>query len=175
MEFTGIVKEISKDYTTNDFNITFTVNEKNVVLAEYDKIKDCKKLKVTAVQFRNKRSLDANAYMWLLLQKMAVVLHSTKDELYIDLIGKKGVFTHIVVKESAVEKMKNQFVLAKDLGTVTVGGSTGHQLQCYFGSSTYDTKEMSSLIDELVSECKNLDIETLPPDELDSLKRMWGV
>ena len=34
------------------------------------------------------------------------------------------------------------------------------------GSSTYDTKEMSELINGLVAECKEQGIETLPPEEL---------
>ena len=46
---------------------------------------------------------------------------------------------------------------------------------CYYGSSTYDTKEMSVLIDGIVSECKDLDIEVLPPDELQKIKETWGV
>ena len=51
---------------------------------------------------------------------------------------------------------------------------TGIQLQCYFGSSTYNTKEMSVLIDGIVYEAKELGIETLPPDELERMKVEWN-
>jgi len=44
----------------------------------------------------------------------------------------------------------------------------------YYGSSVYDTREMSILIDEIVSQAKELNIETLPPDEVESLKALWG-
>lgn len=35
-------------------------------------------------------------------------------------------------------------------------------------------KEMSVLIDGVISECKDLGIETMPPDELALLKSKWG-
>ncbi|MDF2608958.1 MAG: hypothetical protein K0R92_432 [Lachnospiraceae bacterium] len=175
MEFTGVITDISNNIITGSVNITFSVNEKSLILPEYERLKNIKKLKITAAQYREKRSLDANAYMWVLLQKLAEVLHTTKDELYIDMLGKYGVFTHIIVKPHVVARVKEEWRTVKELGEVTVGGQTGIQLQCYFGSSTYDTKEMSVLIDGVVQECKDEGIETLPPDELARMKKEWGV
>lgn len=43
------------------------------------------------------------------------------------------------------------------------------------GSSDYDTKEMASLIDGVVSECRQMGISTLPPDEIERMKRNWGM
>lgn len=125
-------------------------------------------------QHRQKRSLDANAYLWVLLDKLADKLHMGKDEVYLLMLGRYGVFTHIVVKPQLAARVKEEWRLVRELGEVTVNGQTGIQLQCYFGSSSYDTKEMSRLIDGVVSECKELDIETLTPDELDRIKGEWG-
>jgi hypothetical protein len=132
-----------------------------------------KELEVEVKQYRVKRSLDANAYMWLLLSKMADVLRTTKDELYLLMLERYGVFTHIVVKPNVVEKVKQEWRTVRELGEVTVNGKTGIQLQCFFGSSTYDTKEMSVLIDGVVSECEEIGIETLTPAELALLKTEW--
>lgn len=74
----------------------------------------------------------------------------------------------IVIKEY---RMKREWRACRELVEITVGSMTGIQLQCYYGSHTYNTKEMSRLIDGVVTRCKELDIETLPPDEL---KRMKG-
>ena len=175
MEFTGTINNISNDFFTGELNITFTVNEKGSVAAEYDKLKDCQKLKINAVKFRNRRSLDSNAYMWILLQKMAELLHTTKDELYLEVLGRYGVFTHIIVKPNVADRVKAEWKIVKDLGEVKVNGSSGIQLQCFFGSSTYDTKEMSVLIDGVVGECKELGIETISTEELKRMKSMWGV
>lgn len=175
MEFTGQIKHIGIDYITNNLEITFTVNEKQLLLTEYEKLKGIEKLKIKVDKFRNKRSLDANAYMWVLLQKMAEILRTTKDELYLDMLSKYGVFTHVIVKPHVVDRVISEWRTVRNLGEVSVNGTTGIQLQCYFGSSTYDTKEMSVLIDGIVSECKELGIETLPDEELSHMKAMWGV
>lgn len=175
VEFTGTIKNISNDFLSGELHITFSVNEKANVKAEYDKIKDVKKLKVKVDKYREKRSLDANAYMWVLLQKMAATMKTSKEELYIEMLSRYGIFTHIIVKPHIVDRVKAEWRTVKELGEVTVNGITGIQLQCYFGSSTYSTKEMSVLIDGVVSECKEIGIETLPPDELQRMKEMWGV
>lgn len=125
-------------------------------------------------EFRERRSLDANAYMWVLLEKMAQVLRTDKDSLYLEVLSRYGVFTHIVVKPQVVGRVKEEWRTVRELGEVTINGQTGIQLQCYFGSSTYDTKEMARLIDGIVSECKELEIETMTPDQLSVIKEEWG-
>lgn len=125
-------------------------------------------------QHRDHRSLDANAYFWVLLGKMADKLGMCKDELYPLMLERYGTYTHVVVKPEMVERVKTQWRATRELGEVTVNGQKGIQLQCYFGSSTYDTKEMSRLIDGVVDECKELDIETLTPEELLKMKSEWG-
>jgi hypothetical protein len=133
-----------------------------------------KALAVEIKQYRQKRSLDANAYLWVLLQKIAEAVNSSKDEVYLQMLERYGVFTHIVVKPHIVDKVKQEWRTVRELGEVTVNGKTGIQLQCYFGSSTYDAKEMSVLIDGVVSECKEMGIETMTPDEIARLKDEWG-
>jgi hypothetical protein len=71
--------------------------------------------------------------------------------------------------------MKALYRTTIDLGEVTVGDMTGHQLQVYFGSSTFDTKEMSVFIDGIVSECQMLGIQTETPAELERMKSLWDV
>lgn len=173
MEFTGQLQNVSMDWQTGQYHITFTVNEAGAI-NEVNNIKDCEKLSITAKKYRNRRSLDANAYMWVLLQKMADKLHRDKWGIYLEMLGRYGVFTHIIVKPHVVEKVKNEWRTVKELGEVCVNGTTGIQLQCYFGSSTYDTKEMSVLIDGVVSEARELGIETLHEEELRRMKEMWG-
>lgn len=175
MEFTGTIDSIVNDLLTDTAKVTFTVNESRRVLSEYESIKRAHKLRVRVTQYREKRSLDANAYMWVLLDRMADVLNTTKDDLYIEVLGRYGVFTHIIVKPHVVDRVKDEWRTVRELGEVTVNGNTGIQLQCFFGSSTYDTKEMSRLIDGVVSECKELGIETTTPDELRRMKEEWGV
>ena len=90
------------------------------------------------------------------------------------MLDRYGVFTHIIVKPYVVESIKREWRTVRELGEVVVNGQEGVQLQCFFGSSTYNTKEMARLIDGIVSECKELEIETMPPEKLELLKRIVG-
>lgn len=125
-------------------------------------------------ELRKKRSLDANAYAWLLMGKIADAVGTSKDEVYLQMLERYGVYTHLVVRPHVVERVKAEWRTVRELGSVRVNGQEGIQLQCYFGSSTYDTKEMSTLIDGIVSECRELDIETETPEKLALMCEEWG-
>lgn len=170
MQFTGIISAVRplRKGTYISLETDLDISE------EADKLMD-KQLTIEIKQYKPKRSLDANAYLWVMLQKMAEVLKTSKDELYLEVLGRYGVFTHIIVKPKVVDRVIEEWRTVKNLGEVTVNGTTGIQLQCYFGSSTYDTKEMSVLIDGIVNECKELGIDTLSTEEIKKMKERWGV
>lgn len=134
-----------------------------------------KELSVEIKQYRQKRSLDSNAYMWLLLNEMASILKTTKDELYLQVLDRYGVFTHLIVKKNVVDRVKAEWKAVRELGKVNINGKEGVQLQVFFGSSTYDTKEMSRLIEGVVQEAKDLGINTVTTRELEIMKNAWGV
>jgi len=133
-----------------------------------------KTLSVEVKKQTKRRSLDSNAFLWVMLEKLASSMHTTKDELYLLMLDRYGVFTHVIVKAEAVERVIEEWRTVRNLGEVTIGKTKGVQLQCYFGSSTYDTAEMSRLIDGVVSECKEMGIETLSPWEIEAMNREWG-
>ena len=120
-----------------------------------------KRLSVEVKPERKHRSLDSNAYAWVLMGKLAAALRSTPDEVYLSMLRDYGVYTHVLVAPDAAERMEQTWRLCRNLGKVTVKGRTSVQLQCYYGSSTYDTAEMARLIDGIVDECKGLGIETV--------------
>lgn len=173
MRLIGKIIDITKNIFNNKVRVTLEIDEDILeYLEQLHKLKE-EKLSIEIKKYREKRSLDANAYCWVLLQKMAEILKKDKDEVYVDMICKYGVFTHYIVKPSAVERTKEVWRAVRELGEVTVNGKTGIQLQCYFGSSTYDTREMSVLIDGIVGECKEMGIQTLTPAEIEDMKRKW--
>lgn len=123
---------------------------------------------------RERRSLDANAYCWVLLEKLASAVGSDKDALYRDMVERYGVFMHVIVPPKAVDILRRDYRVVRELGPVVVNGKAGMQCQCYEGSSKYDTAEMARFIDGIVQECEELGIETESPDELARMKREWG-
>lgn len=133
---------------------------------------------LTVKEYRHRRSLDANAYAWVLIHKLAKAMGLTPEEVYLQQIPNIGDnFTAMCVREKDVEKLKKSWQRnglgwpVKDLGPSQVRGC--RNLMCYHGSSTYDTAQMSRLIDLLVQDCKALDIETLSEDKLSLLKEEW--
>ena len=131
-------------------------------------------LDIEIKKHREKRSLDANAALWKMLSMMADALHTSKDELYIEMLSRYGVFTHIVVKPSVVERVKQEWRTVRELGEVTINGKTGVQLQCYFGSSTYDTKEFSTLLNGVIDEAKALGIDFISSEDKARMLAEWG-
>ena len=169
----------------NDIRLQYDENkEAEIVLKakgniNIDELKETiskgKMLTVEIKQYKVKRSLDSNAYLWVLLNKMSVALRTTKDELYLQVLDRYGVFTHIIVKENVVQRVIEQWRTVRELGEVTINGKTGVQIQCFFGSSTYSNLEMSALIDGVVQEAKDLGIDTMSSRELELMKNAWGV
>jgi hypothetical protein len=129
-------------------------------------------------EHRKKRSLDANAYAWVLIHKLAEAMKISPVEVYREAIRNMGNnFTPMCVREQDAEALKKNWSshglgwLCEDLGQSQVPGCVN--LACYHGSSCYTSSQMAVLIDNLVQDCKALDIETLPPDKLDLLKEGW--
>ena len=121
---------------------------------------------------RERRSLDSNGYLWALLGKMAEVLNTTKDELYLIMLKRYGQFTYVIVKTAAVEMFASMYRFVEDKGQTKNGEGT--QLLCYFGSSLYDSKEMATLINGVVSEAKEIGIETMTPAEIEQMNSQWN-
>lgn len=173
MDVTGKVHSIQRDFKTGKVLLTFEINEEPA--EELNAIAGVDKLTITAKKYRKKRSLDSNAYAWTLIQKIAEAINSDKWSVYLECLQKYSKeFTFVICKENAVDKLKELYRTCVDFGDVSVNGMQGHQVQVFFGSSTFDTKAMSVFIDGIVYECKQLGIETLPPDELKRMVEQWN-
>lgn len=143
------------------------------VLKQKDRLYDC-----DIKEHRERRSLDANAYAWVMMDKLAEATNIPKEDIYREAVRNIGGNTETVcVKAEAEKKVRNAWG-RNGLGWLTE--TTASKLPgcvnvvLYYGSSVYDTKQMSRLIDNLVADCKALGIETLPPEKIASMTREWG-
>ena len=136
-------------------------------------IRSGKEITIEVKEVRQKRSLNANAYFWQLVNKVAIATNSTDQDVYRNLVKDFGVSTTLMIREEA----KDSFIRVWTEGKDSSGWfceDLGHGvIKAYQGTSTYNTKEMSRIIDGLVEECKELNIETMTPDELEHLKNTW--
>lgn len=119
---------------------------------------------------RNKRSLDANAYYWLILGKIADAMKVDKEELHRDYLKHYGVITQAMLPTKEVKGLFKYYDLD---GIKEVNGNRFYIYKVYTPSSEMNTKEMSRLIDGIVEEAKAIGIETMTPDELRILKEEW--
>ena len=142
-----------------------------------DEMKPDKVYEAELKEHRQRRSLDANAYCFVLISKIAEKTGVSIEEIYRKAVREIGGNNTVVcVKNEAVDALRSGWKL-KGLGWQTetmaskLDGCTNVVL--YYGSSTYDTKTMSRLIDYVVQDAKALGIETLTPRELAALVERW--
>lgn len=136
-----------------------------------------KKYTVTIKEFRKKRSLDANAYAWVLMNKLADKLNMGVRDLYRHYIPDIPENSQVVcVPTEAVEKLQsgwehNGIGWCSDTLKSKLPGCTNVVL--YYGSSTFDQKQMGVLLDLIIEDCKQVGVEYLTPEELERLKGKW--
>lgn len=161
--------------------IVLSMNKSSQAIQEIARLKEVtekgKELKVEIKQYRHKRSLDANSYCWIISQKIAEKIGNTKEYVYKKAIKQVGDFEVVPIKNDAVDKWIRNWQ-SKGLGwqseTLEKSKLEGYTNTInYYGSSTYNTFEMAKLIEELVFQAKELDIETITPDEKEKLINQW--
>lgn len=120
---------------------------------------------------REKRSLNANAYLWKLVTEIGNVLNKSKEEVYLQMLIDYGQ-SEMVSILSEID-VKGYFKYYKLAGTSILNGKEFNHYKIYKGSSEYDTKEMSILLNGIVQEAKNLGIKTKDDIELERLLEEW--
>lgn len=181
MRMTGFIRGLSLNWQTRRPEITLEVDGD---AEDIERLKD-KKLAVELKQYREKRSLDANAYYWVLAGKLADVLgqssawvhnHMLRKYGQIMVIDDQGVYTVLPDTDEAQKAIDEAETYHLKPTSQVKPGKGGKMYRTYMmlrGSSDYDSKEMSTLINGLVEECKAVGIETLPPAELERMMESY--
>lgn len=188
MECTGRFKGLGIDLMSKQQRLEIEVD--NDIREEYEALRDKPKLKIRITKYKKKRSLDANAYYWTLLTKFADVVGLSNPEAHnmmlrgygqSEIFDGKAVYVTIPDTEESEKKVNNatDYHLAPTsqvrMGNDDVMYRTYRLLR---GSRTYDTKEMSRLIDGLITCCKEAGIpetEIATPNEKEMLQERYGV
>ena len=173
MEFRGKLNELSFDREGNN---RITLTSFSDCRDGFDELHD-KEVEVIIKPYRKKRSLSANAYAWVLLDKLAEANNESKTKIYRDEIRDIGGVSQTVccvAKDApAIKRHWESRGLGWQAEEVDSKIDGCVCLTLYAGSSEYNTKQMSTLIDHLVQDCKACGIETLPPAELERMLGKW--
>ena len=178
MQTTGIITDIGIDYKTRKSKISLLLDTKDIDVVE--QLKNENKLTVDIKKWRRKRSLDSNAYCWVLCDAIAKKLTVpnaviVKEDVYRDAILHIGTFETMILPEKALERW-TRIWNCQGIGFLVEEVSRKDKcvkVNCYYGSSTYDSKEMWLLIQLLIDEAKKQGIETKPKEELESMMKEW--
>ena len=177
METTGKLTGASRTFDGQGIILTFEVDAS--AAGQIENLQNQDKLKIKAVRYTQKRSLDANAYFHVLVGKIADVLTISKAKAKNVLICKYGQPEYLpdgnifYYQSNAPEEYMWEQETIHAMPVRSDGKLTVYKI--YRGSHTYDTKEMSVLIDGTVADAKELGIDTITPAELQEMKERWGI
>lgn len=154
----------------NKAKLTFTV-PKSAIL-QLDELGD--DITLIVKNYHAKRTLTQNAYMWSMINQLAVKLGNSPETVYKSFVRDYGVREYILIKDTAVNDFSTRWN-KKGLGWFTeelrkgkVDGTTTMVL--YYGSSSYDTAEMSRIMEAVIDECNEQGIPTILLNEFKELK-----
>ena len=166
------ILDVSIDFATDKGKITLEVAKNE--LEQYEGLIG-KDLSVEIKEYKKKRSLNANSYCWALIQEIADALGSTKEEIYKKFIKEKGIFRTMKVDNNALNTLTYLWQ-DKGLGWVVDildKNEEDTEVILYYGTSSYNSKQMATFIDYIVESAKDIGIQVLSPQELALLKENW--
>ena len=176
MEVTGKIIDIGIDYRTKKAKVTLEIDQR--CMDGLEEMSMFEKLRIKIVRFFKQRSLDANSYFWLLCGKLADKLGQRKEDIYRHLIREIGDNYEVLpIHKDCVETFIRNWEHGR-IGWVCekMGDSKlpdYEKVIAYYGSSVYDSRQMSRLIDLIVEDCKEQGIETETPKEIARMKEDW--
>ena len=168
MKLTGTLSDIVKS-SKGDVVVSFAITNYSQQQLLDKLVED--KYSISVEKYREQRSLNANAYMWHLVNEIANMLSKSKEDIYFIMLQRYGKSEMVSVISSI--DVDGYFKYYQKAGTSILNGKEFTHYKVYKGSSEYDTKEMATLIDGIVQEAQELDIQTLEDIELKRLVDAW--
>lgn len=171
----GRLKDLTRSRDGKEWLVTFSTPENFSDM--YDELAD-KDISIEIKQAHKRRSLSANAYAWVLIDKIAEKTGLRKSDVYrhaIKDIG--GVSTTVCVQDFAVDRLRQGWEkngLGWQTETMKAKLPDCTCVILYYGSSAYDSKQMGQLIDSLIQDAESLGIPTLTEAQAERLVGKWG-
>lgn len=177
MQTTGTLEEINIDYNTGKPKISFLIDNKDK-LPDIEQLKGLK-LKIEAKKYIKKRTTNANNYFWKLLQELCELAEIDTIEEYKRRVKELGIFRRFKIENDNVKTFERMWSaqgiawFSEIADTEFVGDTEFKIIIAYYGSSSFNSKQMARLINGVVQDCKVYGIETKPKAEIDSLLKEW--
>ena len=177
LDTTGTITDIGIDYKTNKTKISLLLNTKALDIVE--ELKNENKLNIELKKYRKHRSLDANSYFWKLLTELCELAEIDTVEEYKRRVKELGIFRQFKIEKDNIKTFEKMWTSQGTAWFCEVADTTYIEniefkiINAYYGSSSYNSKQMSRLIDGVVQDCEIYGIETKPKEEIESLLKEW--
>lgn len=177
METTGQITDLSLDFKTQKAKIVLLLDTKQLDVVE--ELRNLDKLDVKIKKYRKHRSLDANAYFWKLLTELCDTVEIDTIEEYKKRVKELGIFRQFKIETKDLKTFEKVWTergiawFCEVADTTYIGDTEFKIINAYYGSSSFNSKQMSRLIDGVVQDCNGYGIPTKTKEEIESLLRSW--
>jgi hypothetical protein len=165
----GRISDLNVSIFNDKQRLTFEID--GDFRTQYDELKG-KDLEINVKVFRQKRSLDQNSYAWVLIGKIADKLRANKDDIYLLMLKRYGQGGAVKVRKQDEDTVIRSFDYYEEHEKLYTDDEKYYRV--WVGSSKYNTEEMTIFVDGIISEAKEMGIETLTPDELLEMRSLEG-
>lgn len=172
MKVSGKIINATVGLKSQKGELLLQVNELQDFKDLVDEYNTREKLSIEIKPYREKRSLDANAYCWVLITEIANRLRANKDDIYLDMLKKYGQQFVCKIKNKDRERFERSQKYWELHEALTEENAQYYRV--FVGSSDYDSQEMSILIDGIIDEAKAMGIQTETPNQIIEMKARWG-
>lgn len=176
IETIGKIVNLYKDFRTGKYNLVLEL-ENEAIIDSFNDLSAIGRLAIKLAKYCQKRSLDANAYAWVLMTKIANKKHISKEEVYEDMLKHYG-FPDADNDGNPIAVTISVKIDISNLGGHWFYYKGNGKFNSYIkikGSSEYTTSEMSHFIEGIVYEAKELGIDTMIPEDIERLVSQWTI
>lgn len=141
-----------------------------------DTMKDGKQYVLSLVPVTKSKTKNANAYAWVLIDKLAEYYGVTKTYIYCRSVNDIGGNSYVMTIDNDAVERAIEIWESRGLGwfgNIIYEGDKYTDVEFVYGSSVYDTKQMARLVDNLIHECETAGIETRTQAEIESMLSSW--
>ena len=173
MEITGKIVATDLDYIKHKPKITIEIDSQRVIATdEYEKLSKAEKISVSLEDLKEKRGTNANSALWVLCNKIANAIGTTKEETYLMQLKKYGQSFLVPLALGIDPKGYFKYYEFREKGEIN--GRACDWYIVYKGSSEYTKQEMSVLLEGTNNDCKELGVETIEEYKMKKLIEEWN-
>ncbi len=162
MEFKAELNKIPLKVEDGSYILSFNLgNDPHIAYEIYEQYMKAP-VKVKIEKYRGKRSNEANRMFWSCITKLAEALHMSNEEMYLRELKRYGQIVPLLVKAEVLPELRKKW-RTTEIISERIDESSGdkyYEINCYTGSSEYNTKQFARLLSGVLEDMRDLGLDT---------------